>query len=279
MISRRNLLISVPLLAIASSLYPHAAKSAPKADPWPHWQAHDPKNLAEIDFGDWDRLLQTYLTPSPTGINLFRYGAVSKADRAALDRLLTVLAGLPISTHNRTQQRAYWINLYNALTIQVVLNHFPVDSIMNINISPRFFSFGPWDKKLLQIEGEAISLNDIEHRILRPLWDDPRTHYVLNCASLGCPNLALSAYRAKDMEAKLDAAAQAYINHPRGVRFAGDDLIVSSIYEWFIADFGGDEAGVLAHLKQYADPALARRLNSHSQLDDTAYDWALNHTD
>jgi hypothetical protein len=265
-------------LAVPSGFWSFEALAAPSADPWPRWQAADENNSAEIDFSTWDDLLQHYLTPSPDDINLFRYGAVNAADRAALDQFVARLAGLAISAHNRAQQRAYWINLYNALTVKVVLDNSPdgpVDSIMDINISPGFFSFGPWDKKLLRIEGEAISLNDIEHRILRPLWRDPRIHYVLNCASLGCPNLAAKAYVAKDMEARLDAAARTFINHPRGVRLEAGELVVSSIYDWFVADFG-DGTGVLAHLRKYATPALAEKLANHSRPDRYTYDWRLN---
>jgi hypothetical protein len=255
------------------------ALAAPSADPWRRWQAADPNNPAEIGFAAWDNLLQRYLVPSQNGINLFRYGFVTAADKVRLDDLVAGLAALPISTYKRAQQRAYWINLYNAVTVKVVLAHYPVDSIMDINISPGFFSFGPWDKKLLQIEGEAVSLNDIEHRILRPLWNDPRTHYALNCASIGCPNLDTRAYTAEDMEVRLNAAVGAFINHPRGVRFEDGELVVSSIYDWFIADFGDDEAGVIAHLRQYAKPALAEKLVKHGRLDRTTYDWRLNGAD
>ncbi len=267
-------------LAAPSGFRSFEASAAPSAEPWARWQAADETNAAEIDFTPWNNLLQRYLVPAPKGINLFRYGTVSATGRAELDQFVAKLAALPISTYSRAQQQAFWINLYNALTVKVVLDHTgaggPVDSIMDINISPGFFSFGPWDKKLLRIEGEAISLNDIEHRILRPLWRDPRIHYALNCASLGCPNLAARAYMAKTMEARLDAAARAFINHSRGVRFEAGDLIASSIYDWFIEDFGGDEAGVLAHLRQYATPALAEKLAQHGRLDRFTYDWRLN---
>jgi len=255
------------------------ALAAPSADPWPRWNAANSDNRAEIDFTTWDGLLRRYLNTAPNGINLFRYGAVTAADKAVLDKTIAKLAALPISTYNRAQQRAYWVNLYNALTVKVVLAHYPVASIMDIDISPGFFSFGPWDKKLLRIEGEAISLNDIEHRILRPLWGDPRIHYALNCASLGCPNLAARAYIAQDMDARLEAAARRFINHPRGVRFEDGDLVVSSIYDWFIEDFGGDEAGVLAHLRKYAAPELIQKIAQHGRLDRASYDWRLNMTD
>lgn len=256
-----------------------AALAAPSADPWLRWRTADENNPAEIDFAAWDDLLQRFLTPSAAGINLFRYGAVAAADRAILDGMVAKLAALPISTYSRARQLAYWINLYNALTVKVVLDNSRdglAASILDIDISPGFFSNGPWDKKLLRIEGEAISLNDIEHRILRPLWRDPRIHYALNCASLGCPNLGATAYRAKGMEARLDAAARAFINHPRGVRFENGDLVVSSIYDWFIEDFGGGNAGVLTHLKRYAAPALAEELTRHGRLDRSSYDWRLN---
>ncbi len=269
-------LAAIIWLAAPSGFRSFEALAAPSADPWPRWRAADAKNSTPVDFTAWDGLLQRYLVAAPDGINLFRYGAVTDADKAVLDRLVVRLAALPISSYNRDQQRAYWVNLYNAVTVKVVLAHYPVETIMDINISPGFFSFGPWDKKLLRIEGQAVSLNDIEHRILRPLWTDPRIHYALNCASMGCPNLAAMAYTAQDMEARLDAAARRFINHPRGVRFEDGELVVSSIYDWFIADFGGDEAGVLAHLRQYAEPALAKKLGDHGRLDSATYDWRLN---
>lgn len=263
-------------LAAPAGFRSFEALAAPSADPWPRWEKHDPNSTAVIHFTGWDRLLRGYLTTAPDGINRFRYGVMTKADRQALTDQIARLAALPIGTYNRDQQIVYWVNLYNALTAWVVLDHYPVDSIMDINISPGFFNFGPWDKKLVRIEDEAISLNDIEHRILRPLWRDPRIHYALNCASLGCPNLDAKAYVAETMEARLDTAARAFINHARGARFEDGELVVSSIYDWFTEDFGGGEAGVLAHLRQYAAPALAEQLAKHGRLDRFTYDWRLN---
>ena len=121
-----------------------------------------------------------------------------------------------------------------------------------------------------------LSLNDIVHRILPPIWRDPRTHYALNCASIGCPNLQPRAWDASTLETQLEAAAKAFVNHPRGVRVAGDKLWVSSIYVWFKSDFGGSDAGVIAHLKRYAEPALAAKLALVKKINDDGYDWALN---
>jgi hypothetical protein len=151
-----------------------------------------------------------------------------------------------------------------------------VESIKDIDISPGFFSVGPWDKKLVTVEGKELSLNDIEHRILRPLWQDPRIHYAVNCASLGCPNLRRQAYTATTAEEMLRKGAREYINHPRGAKVKKGDLIVSSIYNWFEEDFGGSEAAVIDHLTQYAAPKLKSRLDGINSIDDYRYDWSLN---
>jgi hypothetical protein len=249
---------------------------APSADLWQRWQAHDPASTATIDHSPWDRLLASYVVRGGDGIARFAYDRVSEADRAALDAYVGGLAATPISGYSRPEQRAYWINLYNALTVQVVLDHYPVGSIMDIDISPGLFAKGPWDKKLLEIEGEPVSLNDIEHRILRPIWQDPRLHYALNCASLGCPDLMQKAYTAALAETLLDTAAFAYVNHPRGVRIDGGELEVSSIYAWFQEDFGGGDKTIIAHLKRYAAPPLAEALASFATIADHDYDWSLN---
>ena len=161
-------------------------------------------------------------------MNLVRYAAVSGSDRKALDAYLKRLGGTSVSKLKRSEQRAYWINLYNALTVQVILAHYPVESIRDIDISPGFFSDGPWGKKLMQVEGEEVSIDDIEHRILRPIWKDPRIHYAVNCASIGCPNLQPVAFTSANADTLLTEGAKAYVNHPRGVRFDGGSLVVSS---------------------------------------------------
>lgn len=249
-------------------------QAAPDAELWPRWQAHDADNDTRIDHRAWGAILRAYLYQGEDGINRFNYAGVSETDREILDAYVEQMAQVKISGHNRAVQRAYWINLYNALTVREILRFFPVSSIRDI--SSGFFSFGPWNKKLIEIEGEILTLNDIEHRILRPIWRDARIHYALNCAALGCPNLQLSVYTGGNTEAMLDSAAREFVNHPRGVRVVDGKLQVSSIYTWFIDDFGGDDAGVIAHLRQYADSALAKSLQGIRRIDNDDYDWSLN---
>jgi len=249
---------------------------APSAALWPRWQEHDPASTADVDHAAWDGLLASYRRIGDDGIARFAYGAVGAADRAALQGHVERLAATRVTGLGRDAQRAYWINLYNALTVRVVLEHYPVETIRDIDISPGWFSDGPWDAPLVEIEGQPVTLNDIEHRILRPIWRDPRIHYAINCAALGCPNLPAEAVTPGNAEAILAAAARAYVNHPRGARLDGDRLTVSSIYIWFVEDFGGSDAGVIAHLRRHAEPGLAAALETVDRITDHGYDWRLN---
>lgn len=264
------------LLAVALLLLASAAHAAPRAELWPRWSAQDEASATLVDHAPWDAFLQKYVQRGSDGIHRLPYARIAEADRTALRGYLAQLQGVRVTGLRRAEQRAYWINLYNAATVDVVLRHYPVDSILDIGISPGLFARGPWGAKILRVEGEALSLDDIEHRILRPLWNDPRTHYAVNCASLGCPNLAGRAWTAAAMETMLDQAARDYVNHPRGASVEGGRLRVSSIYDWFEADFGGDDAGVISHLRRYAAPGLARELAGVRKVQDDAYDWALN---
>ena len=253
------------------------ANAAPSPDLWPRWQTHVADNTQVVDYSPWEKLLDKYLvTNHPSGINRFRYADVSPADRQTLAEFLGYLQKVKVSSLNPKEQKAYWVNLYNALTVRVILDHYPVKSIMDIDISPGIFSNGPWDAKLLTIEGEKVSLNDIEHRILRPIFRDNRLHYALNCASLGCPNLQPAAYTAANTEELLEAGARAYVNSSRGARMEKGKLYVSSIYIWFQVDFGGSSEGVVKHLLQYAEGELADALRTYSNGLHDEYDWRLN---
>lgn len=262
---------------LSSMLWLSTALAAPSPDLWPHWQAQVAESTATVDHSPWDMLLKKYVvTNHPSGVNRFRYAAVSPVDRQVLDAYLTAMQQVKVSSLNRAEQKAYWVNLYNALTVKVILDHYPVKSIMEIGISPGLFSKGPWDAKLLTIEGEKVSLNDIEHRILRPIFKDNRLHYALNCASLGCPDLQPQAFTAANNEGLLTTAARAYVNSPRGARLVNGKLYVSSIYVWFQVDFGGTDAAVVEHLRHYAEGALAEALRAYSKRLRDSYDWSLN---
>ena len=249
---------------------------APKAEIWERWGTHDPSALSQIDHRTWDRTLKSYVARGWDSVNRFAYGRVTNADKGRIDTYIASLTATSISRYNRSEQRAYWINLYNALTVKIVLEHYPVNSIRDIDISPGFFADGPWNRKLVEVENEALSLNDIEHRILRPIWRDPLIHYAVNCASVACPNLQNTAFTAANTEALLDIAARDYINSPRGVRIENGMLVVSSIYVWFAEDFGDSDDEIIAHLNHFASPSLVDELKGVQRIGGHRYDWKLN---
>lgn len=252
------------------------AQSAPKADLWERWLQHNAKNESNIDHKPWNLFLKKYVIEDSSQLNRVAYSQVTVEDKTALKQYIRLTSSLPISEFNQEQQRAFWINLYNALTIDIILDHYPVESILNIKLSSGLFTRGPWEKKIVTVENEALSLDDIEHRILRPIWQDPRIHYAVNCASIGCPNLSSQAFTAENMEEQLDNAAVSFINHSRGVNVKRGKLIVSSIYEWFQNDFGGNDKGVIQHLTQYAEPELQKRLATFNKIHNDQYNWQLN---
>lgn len=253
-----------------------AAQAAPKADLWPRWQTHTTGSTLKVDHSAWAQLLTKYRSIGSDQVARFAYGKVFPADKAALKAYLAALQTTDVDALDRDEQYAYWLNFYNALTVDVVLDHWPVRSIKDIDISPGLFSSGPWGKKLVTVAGEELSLDDIEHRILRPIWRDPRIHYGVNCASIGCPNLLAEPFTGTNVNIALQNAAMGYINHPRGATIMNGELVVSSIYRWFQEDFGGNDRGVIRHMLQYAAPKLAYEVQRFDEIDEDRYDWVIN---
>jgi hypothetical protein len=265
MINRRTALASFASLAIATSVTApaYAAPSASLIDN--HWAQFG--GTPSVDHSAWNGFLASYVAPGSDGVNRVNYRA-AKGAQGTLKSYIASLEATDPTTLTRDAAMAYWINLYNAKTVDVILDNYPVQSIRDIGGG--IFSRGPWDDKVSTVNGRALSLNDIEHGILRPIWRDARIHYAVNCASIGCPNLRTSAFTAASLNSDLDQAAREYITHPRGAQVTANGLVVSSIFEWYKSDFGGNDAGVIAHLAQYGGPTGASRIY------DDRYDWALN---
>ena len=262
-------------LPMALMIYAVSAVAAPPSDLWPRWEAHDPESDAQVDHSTFAGFLDSYLdTSHPSGIHRVAYGSVTSEDERLLNDYLQDLQTVKVSGLNRSEQKAYWINLYNAFTVKLILDNYPVTSILKI--SKGLINTGPWNMKLLIVEGEGLALNDIEHRILRPIWRDIRIHFAVNCASLGCPNLQPEPYTRENTETLLDSAAREYVNHPRGVRFEGNKLYLSSIFSWYRADFGGSKETLLQHLLKYSRDDLAEKLRGFNGRIKYSYDWSLN---
>ncbi|MEM7767589.1 MAG: DUF547 domain-containing protein [Pseudomonadota bacterium] len=220
----------------------------------------------------WSELLSKYVRPAADGVNRFDYGALKAddADRTALTAYIASFETLDFASLIRDEAFAAWANLYNAVTIDHILGRYPVKSIRSGYI------VGPWKEVSVMADGRELSLDAIEHDILRVEWSDPRVHYAVNCAAIGCPNLNPAAWEAATLDQALDTAARAYVNDPRGVTIRNNGLQVSRIYKWFREDFGGSNAGVIDHLKQYAEPDLLAQIEANPRIRRHAYDWDLN---
>lgn len=270
----RGLMRYIATFTIAMLITPAFASTATKI-----WDSSQDNNLEMIDHTPWQTILDAYLvTETPSGVHLFNYSAVSDEHQNLLKSYLESMEQVDPRTYPRTEQKAYWINLYNAATVNLILENYPLKSITKLGDS--FFAFGPWDDDAVTVAGEVLTLNDIEHKILRPIWRDPRIHYAVNCASFGCPNLASTAYTRQNIEQLLDEGAYAYINHKRGVHFEGKELILSKIYHWYKEDFGNHESHLIQHLIRYAKPELRVKLEQFKTAGDFdidyEYNWSLN---
>lgn len=264
------------LLTMVAWLGVAHAESVPKAQAWPLWQAHDESNAKLIDHSLWAEFLERRLKLGPDGITRVDYAGAQGNDRARLGVYITQMERVPILQYPRDEQQAFWINLYNAAVVKIILDWYPRASIQDILISPGLSSKGPWQARFLTVEKQNLSLDDIEHHILRPLWNDPRSLYALCPSAISGPNLAPRPYTGLALQAQLDAAAHAYVNDPRGARVERGKLRLSALYDLYEADFGGDKAAVLAHLRQYADTPLASALEGVKRYATDKMDWTLN---
>jgi len=235
-----------------------------EAEKWDYWDASDSTDDRRVDHSLWQEFLEDYLvTESSDGINLLDYASALSSGASRLEEYIIMLEAVEIRNYNSDEQFAFWVNLYNAATVRLILDNYPISSIRRIS--------NPWGRKLVRIEGQQLSLDDIEHRILRPIWQEPRIHFAVNCASLGCPNLPAQALSSSNSDEVLENAARDFINHPRGVKLNGDLLILSSIFSWYLEDFGLNEEELLVYLGRYSKLDLREKRSVKYE-----YNWALN---
>lgn len=272
-------LVAIALSSLAAVTTPAAAADATKV-----FARFDDASVKTVDHTIWDGLLKKYVVAGDDGLNRVRYADFKQNDHAALKGYVRSLEGVNPAALARPEQFAYWANLYNAKTIDVVLDAYPVKSIKDITPKGGFIDFlkksvgagGPWKAKIMKVEGHELSLDDVEHNIMRAIFKDPRVHYAVNCASVGCPNLQRDAFTGEKLEAMLEAGGKAYVNSPRGFKVKAGAVSASSIYSWFQVDFGGNAKGVLDHAAKYAETPLKEKLAAVSTISNYEYDWSLN---
>lgn len=224
---------------------------------------------------DFDRLLGRYVVEE----SYVDYAAwhASDEDHARLDAYLQTLQELDPRDLDRDGELAYWINLYNATTLDLILDHWPVASIKDLG----GLITSAWEKELVEVRGRPLTLDEIENDVIRERFDEPRIHFALNCAALSCPPLASAAYVGKRLEEQLEAATRRTVNDPRWVdlrrcRSYGKGTIrLSKIFDWYAEDFGG-EAGIRRFLARYRPESTLPLENEGCSLEYLDYDWSLN---
>ena len=205
----------------------------------------------------FDALLRRYVSPS---------GAVDyrglKTEHAALESYLqTLSADTPTDDWTRDEALAYWINAYNAATLDLVLDNYPLASIKDLD------GGNPWDVKRVRLGDKTYSLNGIENDVIRPRFREPRIHFAVNCAAKGCPPLRNEAYTAERLDAQLREQTREFLRDDAYNRVAGDRVTLSPIFDWYGADFGD----VAAYVSRYRDDVAA-----DSEVVYGTYDWSLN---
>jgi hypothetical protein len=236
---------------------------------WPIWNKSDESNLAIIDHSNFDGFLKTYVvTNHPSGINRFRYGDVSRRDGKRLDAYIAQMTAIDPRQYRKREQKAYWLNLYNALTIQSLLKKKRSNSLDTRKLNPR-----------IRVAGVKLSRADIGDRILRPIWHDYKVIFGLSCASMGCPAIQSSAFTAVNMNKLLKQSAREFINHPRGLVVNRKEMRVSKIFDWYREDFGADNKRLLKMFAYYADDNKALYILGFNGDIEFSYDSRLNSPD
>jgi hypothetical protein len=219
----------------------------------------------EVDDTLYGELLKKYVTNVVVNYEGF------KTDEAKLDQYLLVLEKTDTRNLSQSDQLGFYINAYNAWTIKLILSGYP--GIKSIKDLGGFFS-SPWKKKICHIDGQVISLDDLEYKIRR--FGAPRVHFAINCASKSCPPLRSEPFQGDILNEQLDAAARAFIDDSVRNRLEGDTLYVSKIFDWYSEDFNDD---IVGFFMKYAKGDFKERLLRHQKeikvkyLD---YDWSLN---
>lgn len=273
---RNNSLWQQYLFLFLLLCFSNLAQASLQKNLWPKWQVNNPLSTKTISHATWDDFLKRHVLSNEEDIHLINYASLSHDDLTTIKRYIAEMKQIDIDQYNRQEQLAYWINLYNALTIQTVASYYPVGDIQEINISPGLFSNGPWGGTLVYIKNTPLSLDDINNRIIRPIWNDSRTHYALTDATMGAPNLSNRAYQGSSIDQQLNEAAATYVNSLRGVQLVDGKLIISKIYEWYEEDFGASKQNVITHLSQFATGRLAKQLRQTHTVDSYMYNWHIN---
>lgn len=235
--------------------------------------AHGEGSTAKIDHHDWTVLLRA-MTTVERGVTKVAYKGLDRPSREALSAYVAFLQTVPVGEFNRDEQLAFWLNLHNAATIEILVEEYPGRTLAPVRSLPKSAG-GPFAEKRLTVAGVALSVEDIVQSVLRPNWKDPLYHYGLAYGAVGGPNLARKAFTGPEVHAQLEEQARSFVNRG-GADVRRGKLTVSSLYEWYRADFGADDAALIDHLRRFASDEMKQDLAGITSISKHDFDWALN---
>lgn len=207
----------------------------------------------------WNTMLSKHV--SSTG--KVNYAGI-KADKANLESYLNELSSnTPKDTWGKNEQLAYWINAYNAFTVKLIIDNYPLASITELHGGK------PWDVKWIVLGNKTYSLNNIENDIIRPQFGDARIHFAVNCAAKSCPPLLNKAYKADPLSRQLELQSKKFINNVSYNHILGNKITISKIFDWYKVDFG---ASLVDYLNRYANTSIPKEATINFK----EYDWSLN---
>jgi len=194
-------------------------------------------------------------------------------DKTQFAQYLQLLSNNPPQQNwSKDEQLAYWINAYNAFTIQLITQHYPLKSIKDIGSSIAIpFVNTPWNIKFIRIGKETYDLNNIEHDILRRKFNEPRIHFAIVCASVSCPKLLNEAFTGAKINQQLDAQARSFINDPSRNKISANRIQTSEIFNWFKGDFTKN-GSLISFLNKYSKV----KINANASVSTLDYNWNLN---
>ncbi len=208
-----------------------------------------------------------------------------KSDQLFLQYLKQLTNTNPDTLNTKNEKLAFWINAYNAFTIQRILKDYPIKSINELHRGGRylshFFSTTVWDESFIKINQKEYSLNDIEHNIIRKQYKDPRIHFALVCASISCPKLRNEAYESYKLDSQLDDQAFQFFNDTTRNKFDRKNKIayLSKILDWYESDFAENDEEVFRFISKYLNADLSNNIKSdiaHWEIEYLDYNWELN---
>ncbi|NRB64928.1 MAG: DUF547 domain-containing protein [Saprospiraceae bacterium] len=221
-----------------------------------------------VDHSLWDQLTRKHVHPE---------GYVDYAGFVADSNLLVAYLDMLSENHpndtywSRDQQLAYWINAYNAFTVKLIVDHYPVIGIKEIKNGIPFVNT-VWDIKFIRIEGQSYDLNNIEHGIIRQKFNEPRIHFAVNCASVSCPNLRNEAYTAPKLDQQLSEQTYRFLADINKNEILEDQLYLSKIFFWYGTDFKKNGKKVTDFIRKYTD----HKISDNPKVKYLEYDWNLN---